>query len=56
MAVASHVSPDPSMVELLKPFPSALMEAYPVSKLVNSPKNDGPEIIVRAEDPLSLFM
>lgn len=49
-------NPDPSMVELLKPFPSALMEAYPVSKLVNSPKNDGPEIIVRAEDPLSLFM
>ncbi|MBV5284429.1 MAG: SOS response-associated peptidase family protein, partial [Paludibacter sp.] len=29
---------------LLKPFPSEEMDAYPVSKLVNSPRNDGPEV------------
>jgi putative SOS response-associated peptidase YedK len=31
---------------LLIPYPSAEMEAYPVSSLVNSPKNDLPEIIL----------
>ena len=31
---------DPSLAELLKPFPAGLMEAWPVSKLVNSPAND----------------
>jgi putative SOS response-associated peptidase YedK len=30
---------------LLRPFPPALMEAYPVSRLVNSHENDGPELI-----------
>ena len=37
--------PDPSLVELLKPYPSGSMEAWPVSQLVNSPKNDVPAII-----------
>lgn len=32
--------PDPSLVELLKPYPAEMMEAWPVSKLVNSPVND----------------
>ena len=31
--------------ELLKPYPFELMQAYQVSKLVNSPANDNPEII-----------
>jgi putative SOS response-associated peptidase YedK len=31
---------------LLKPYPAAEMAAYPVSLHVNSPKNDGPELIV----------
>ncbi|WP_181309020.1 SOS response-associated peptidase [Rufibacter sp. XAAS-G3-1] len=31
--------------ELLKPYPAGEMKAYPVSTLVNSPKNDGPEIL-----------
>ncbi len=29
---------------LLKPYPPGLMKAFPVSTLVNSPKNDSPEI------------
>lgn len=33
------------LVELLKPYPSAEMQAYPVSPLVNSPNNDMPEVI-----------
>jgi putative SOS response-associated peptidase YedK len=41
--------PDPSLVELLKPYPAGLMEAWPVSQLVNSPKNDVPEIIKQIE-------
>ena len=32
--------------EVLVPFPAESMEAYPVSKLVNSPKNDNPACIV----------
>jgi len=30
---------------LLKPYPAEQMQAYPVSPLVNSPKNDVPELI-----------
>ncbi|MCD4747403.1 MAG: SOS response-associated peptidase [Bacteroidales bacterium] len=37
--------------ELLKPYPFELMQAYQVSKLVNSPANDNPEII----KPVNLF-
>ncbi len=43
--------PDPSLVGLLKPFPSELMEAYPVSSLVNSPRNDMAQIL----EPAVLF-
>ncbi len=31
---------------LLKPFPAKYMTAYSISKLVNSPKNDTPEILI----------
>jgi putative SOS response-associated peptidase YedK len=31
--------------EFLLPYDPGLMEAYPVSNLVNSVKNDGPELI-----------
>jgi putative SOS response-associated peptidase YedK len=31
---------------LLKPFPADLMNAYPVSTLVNTPANDTPELVV----------
>jgi len=33
---------------LLAPYPAAMMRAYPVSKLVNDPKNDSPECVVPA--------
>ncbi len=32
--------PEPELKEMLKPFDSCLMMAYPVSRLVNSPSND----------------
>lgn len=35
------------LLALLKPYPSDEMDAYPVSKLINSPKNDSPEVIAR---------
>ena len=31
---------------LLEPYPSGEMEAYPVSRYVNSPRNEGPDCIV----------
>ncbi len=34
--------------ELLEPYPAAEMEAYPVSRAVNDPANDAPELV----DPL----
>jgi putative SOS response-associated peptidase YedK len=34
-----------NLIELLKPYPSTEMQAYPVSPLVNSPNNDVPEVI-----------
>jgi putative SOS response-associated peptidase YedK len=33
---------------LIKPFPADLMDAYPVSTLVNTPANDRPELVVPA--------
>ncbi len=33
------------LMPLMKPFPADLMKAYPVSKFVNSPRNDTPETI-----------
>ncbi len=35
----------PQIISLLKPYPAELMKIYPVSKLVNSTKNNTPEII-----------
>ena len=33
---------------LIKPYPADLMDAYPVSTLVNTPANDRPELVVPA--------
>jgi putative SOS response-associated peptidase YedK len=41
-------TPD-SLAKWFSPFPSEEMEAYPVSRLVNSPQNDVPECIQPAE-------
>ena len=35
-----------TLLPLLKPYPADKMEAYPVSRLVNSPQNDTPDCIV----------
>ncbi len=37
-------SPD-QLQSLLQPYPAELMTAYPISKLVNSPRNDSPVLI-----------
>lgn len=37
-------SPD-QLQSLLQPYPAELMTAYPISKMVNSPKNDSPTLI-----------
>jgi putative SOS response-associated peptidase YedK len=41
----SPQTPD-QLKPLLKPFPADLMNAYPVSTLVNTPANDTPELVV----------
>jgi putative SOS response-associated peptidase YedK len=33
------------LTKLLHPYPASEMDAYPVSRLVNSPKNDTKEVI-----------
>ena len=43
----SPQTPD-QLKPLLKPFPADLMNAYPVSPLVNTPANDKPELVVPA--------
>jgi putative SOS response-associated peptidase YedK len=40
-----------ALATLLQPYPERTMEAYPVSPLVNSPKNDTPECIREVEAP-----
>jgi putative SOS response-associated peptidase YedK len=43
----SPQTPD-QLKPLIKPFPAELMDAYPVSTLVNTPANDTPELVVPA--------
>ena len=38
-----------AVVPLLRPYPSDAMRAYPVSLLVNNPRNDRPECLAAAE-------
>jgi putative SOS response-associated peptidase YedK len=33
--------------KLVGPYPERLMEVYPVSRRVNSPANDGPDVIAQ---------
>lgn len=42
-----------TLKSLLRPFPADLMRAYPVSRAVNRPGTDGPELIQPLESPLS---
>lgn len=44
-----HTNEDAAAVHsLLAPYPPDMMDAYPVSTLVNSPANDTPDVIIRA--------
>lgn len=43
----SSQTPD-QLIPLLKPFPAEMMDAYPVTPLVNKPSNDTPELVVPA--------
>ena len=45
------------LMDMLAPYPAEDMEAYTVSSLVNSVKNDSPECIepVQVEEPRLLF-
>jgi putative SOS response-associated peptidase YedK len=46
---AHERSPD-ELMPLLKPYPAEQMEAYPVSKLVNSPANESAKCIERQDE------
>ena len=37
-----------ALSDFLSPYPTEMMDAYPVAPLVNSPANDSPDIIIRA--------
>ncbi|MCF8367633.1 MAG: SOS response-associated peptidase [Bacteroidales bacterium] len=43
-------TPEEELKDLLKPYPAEYMTAYPVSKLVNSPTKDSPEILEQVND------
>lgn len=42
---------DENPADLLKPYPAGLMTMWPVSRDVNSPKNDRVDLLERVEDP-----
>jgi putative SOS response-associated peptidase YedK len=42
--------PTEELTEMLQPYPAELMEAYAVSRAVNAPKNDSPELIAPVTD------
>jgi len=46
-------SPVTLLADLLKSYPASGMRAYPVSPLVNSPRNDTPEILVPVGEELT---
>jgi putative SOS response-associated peptidase YedK len=41
---AEHANPEP-LLSLLRPFPADAMQARAVSKLVNNPRNEGPDLL-----------
>ena len=44
-----------NVMPLLRPYPADHMNAVPVSRKLNSVKNEGPELMVEDEAPLDLF-
>ncbi|PRY04601.1 SOS response associated peptidase (SRAP) [Pontibacter ummariensis] len=51
----SDAPADEHLLSLLSPYPSEEMKAYPVSSLVNSPANDGPEVLEPVAEQGDLF-
>ncbi len=52
----SHSEKDPESLDyLLKPAPDDVVEMYPVSKAVNNPRNDTPDLIEPLDEQSSLF-
>jgi putative SOS response-associated peptidase YedK len=51
----SNERADEHVLSLLHPYPSDEMKAYPVSRLVNSPANDTPEVLEPAPEQGDLF-
>jgi putative SOS response-associated peptidase YedK len=49
------VATDCDLRSLLVPYPSGQMAAYPVSRLVNSPRNDMPACMEAVDEPTTLF-
>jgi putative SOS response-associated peptidase YedK len=47
--LAKGDTPAQKLNDLLVPYPDGEMETYPVSKNVNSPRNDGPDLVKRVE-------
>ena len=43
--------PPEQLQEMLTPYPAELMESFPVSTVVNSPRNEGPQLIQRFDPP-----
>ncbi len=44
-----------ALLTLLKPFDASLMQAYPISKKINSPRNNSPDVIVPILPENTLF-
>lgn len=45
------LSDEPDPRDLLRPYPSAKTRMWPVSRRVNSPRNDGPDLVDPVPDP-----
>jgi putative SOS response-associated peptidase YedK len=43
--LARDVQEPADLAAVLRPFPADAMKAFPVSDLVNDPRNDGPECL-----------
>ena len=51
MNIAAWLDPRQGQADLLamlEPYPESLIEIYPVSSMVNSPRNNGPECVKRS--------
>ena len=46
-----HSKNEKEVIPLLRPYDSDKMDAYPISGLINSPRNDHPEVLQKVEIP-----